>query len=121
MQSATFTVAAHVLEQAYKAIRTTPPEPKDLEQSAKLQAFMDGAFPTETPENITRRSLILAELRAIFRQWVKDVCLQKGVPEDIATDAGGQILVSGSYRLGVNEPGADIDTICVVRSCPELS
>lgn len=43
------------------------------------------------------------------------VCLQKGVPEDIAADAGGQILVSGSYRLGVNEPGADIDTICVVR------
>lgn len=39
--------------------------------------------------------------------------MQKGVPEEIAADAGGQILVSGSYRLGVNEPGADIDTICV--------
>lgn len=73
MQSSTFTVAAHVLEQAYKAIRTTPPEAKDLEQSTKLQAFMDANYPTESPENITRRSLILAELRAIFRQWVKDV------------------------------------------------
>lgn len=109
-------VAPHVLEQAYKAIRTTPPEPKDLDQSEKLQSFMDEHFPTETPENITRRSMILAELRSIFRQWVKQVCLQKGVPEEIAADAGGQILVSGSYRLGVNEPGADIDTICVV--CP---
>lgn len=39
--------------------------------------------------------------------------MQKGVPEEMAADAGGQILVSGSYRLGVNEPGADIDTICV--------
>ncbi|KAF4322954.1 hypothetical protein BBO99_00001092 [Phytophthora kernoviae] len=113
MQSATFTVASTVLEQAYKAIRTTPPEPKDLEQSAKLQTFMDEKFPTESAENITRRSLILAELRSIFRQWVKQVCMQKGVPEEMATDAGGQILVSGSYRLGVNEPGADIDTICV--------
>ncbi|KAG7402153.1 hypothetical protein PHYBOEH_005716 [Phytophthora boehmeriae] len=113
MQSATFSVASTVLEQAYKAIRTTPPEPKDLEQSAKLQAFMDDKFPTESAENITRRSLILAELRSIFRQWVKQVCMQKGVPEEMAADAGGQILVSGSYRLGVNEPGADIDTICV--------
>ncbi|KAH7479501.1 hypothetical protein KRP22_010462 [Phytophthora ramorum] len=113
MQSATFTVAPHVLEQAYKAIRTTPPEPKDLEQSAKLQSFMDAHFPTESDANITRRSLILAELRSIFRQWVKRVCMDKGVPEDMAADAGGQILVSGSYRLGVNEPGADIDTICV--------
>ncbi|GLD95102.1 hypothetical protein PINS_up003727 [Pythium insidiosum] len=113
MQNAAFTVAPHVLEQAYKAIRTTPPEPKDLEQSDKLQQYMDKHFPTETPENITRRSMILAELRATFREWVKQVCLAKGVPEDIAADAGGQILVSGSYRLGVNEPGADIDTICV--------
>ncbi|KAJ0409021.1 hypothetical protein ATCC90586_005205 [Pythium insidiosum] len=113
MQNAAFTVAPHVLEQAYKAIRTTPPEPKDLEQSEKLQQYMDKNFPTESPENITRRSMILAELRATFREWVKQVCLAKGVPEDIAADAGGQILVSGSYRLGVNEPGADIDTICV--------
>ncbi|ETI43473.1 hypothetical protein L914_11098 [Phytophthora nicotianae] len=113
MQSSTFTVAPHVLEQAYKAIRTTPPEPKDLEQSAKLQTFMDEHFPTESDANITRRSLILAELRSIFRAWVKQVCMEKGVPEEMAADAGGQILVSGSYRLGVNEPGADIDTICV--------
>ena len=113
MQSSTFTVAPHVLEQAYKAIRTSLPEPKDLEQSAKLQTFMDTHFPTESDRNITRRSLILAELRTIFRQWVKQVCMDKGVPEDMAADAGGQILVSGSYRLGVNEPGADIDTICV--------
>lgn len=78
MQSATFTVAPHVLEQAYKAIRTTPPEPKDLEQSVKLQKFMDEFFPTECDENITRRSMILAELRSIFREWVKQVRLSIG-------------------------------------------
>ncbi|TMW68649.1 hypothetical protein Poli38472_006117 [Pythium oligandrum] len=113
MQNTQFAVAPHVLEQAYKAIRTTPPEPKDLEQSDKLQTYMDKHFATESDENIQRRSLILADLRATFREWVKQVCLAKGVPEEIAADAGGQILVSGSYRLGVNEPGADIDTICV--------
>ncbi|OQS06970.1 Poly(A) polymerase [Thraustotheca clavata] len=101
------------LEQAYKAIRTTPPEPADLELSAKLQAYMDEHYPMELDVNIQRRTIILGELRSIFRAWVKDVCLKRGLPEEIANEAGGIILVSGSYRLGVNEPGADIDTICV--------
>ncbi|KAL0589657.1 hypothetical protein ABG067_002206 [Albugo candida] len=113
MQSSPFPVAPSKLEQAYKAIRVTPPELMDLEQSKKLKDFMSKHFPTENGVNITRRSLILAELRTIFRDWVKQVCIKKGVPEEIAADAGGLILVSGSYRLGVNEPGADIDTICV--------
>lgn len=41
--------------------------------------------------------------------------MEKGLPREIAEEAGGLIYVSGSYRLGVNEPGADIDTICIVR------
>ncbi|KDO20493.1 hypothetical protein SPRG_14011 [Saprolegnia parasitica CBS 223.65] len=109
----TSAAAAMVLEQAYKAIRTTPPEAVDVEMSEKLQAYMDEHFPMEVEKNIQRRTIILGELRSIFRAWVKDVCLKRGLPEEIANEAGGIILVSGSYRLGVNEPGADIDTICV--------
>ncbi|KAF0699908.1 Aste57867_9548 [Aphanomyces stellatus] len=113
MQESVTTAPGTVLEQAYKPIRTTPPEPIDLELSQKLLAYMEKHFPTETEKNIQRRTIILGELRSIFRAWVKDVCIQRGVLEEIANEAGGIILVSGSYRLGVNEPGADIDTICV--------
>ncbi|RHY32840.1 hypothetical protein DYB32_002190 [Aphanomyces invadans] len=113
MQENVTTAPGTVLEQAYKPIRITPPDPADLELSAKLEAFMASHFPTETEKNIQRRTMILAELRRIFRAWVKDVCLQRGVLEEIANEAGGIVLVSGSYRLGVNEPGADIDTNCV--------
>ena len=71
-------------------------------------------FPLETEANIKRRSMILTELRSILRSWIKEVYLGKGLPKEMANEAGGHIYVSGSYRLGVNEPGADIDTICIV-------
>ena len=41
--------------------------------------------------------------------------MEKGLPEELAKEAGGALFTSGSYRLAVHEPGADIDIICVVR------
>jgi poly(A) polymerase len=47
------------------------------------------------------------------REWIRSVCTKRGLPQDVIDSADGQLFTSGSYRLGVHEPGADIDTILV--------
>jgi len=78
-----------------------------------LTEFMRENVPVEVKSELQRRERVLGQLRAIFVDWVKKVCLAKGLPEELASEAGGQLYTSGSYRLGVHEPGADIDTVCV--------
>lgn len=49
----------------------------------------------------------------LHREWIKSVALKRGLNADAVESAGGELFTSGSYRLGVHEPGADIDTIAV--------
>ena len=85
----------------------------DVRWSDKLFNYMQGASPQETQAEQQKRSTVMAEITELFRAWVASVCESKGVPHELAIKAGGQVLTSGSYRLGINEKGMDIDTICV--------
>ncbi len=35
------------------------------------------------------------------------------MPEDVAEKVGGKVCTFGSFRLGVNSQGGDIDTLCI--------
>ena len=75
---------------------------------------MEREIKQETEEESIRRSQVLAEVKRIFLEWVKHVAVEVvHLPEDEAVDVGGELFVSGSHKLNVREPGADIDTICV--------
>jgi poly(A) polymerase len=67
----------------------------------------------EPTEGIQRRERVLNRMGTLCRQWIQTVCTKRGLPRDVVNSAGGQLFTSGSYRLGVHEPGADIDTIVV--------
>ena len=94
-------------------ISEAPPSALDVAHSEKLRAYMAEASPQESLEGQQKRAHIILTITELFREWVRSVCLAKGLPAEVANNAGGQIYTSGSYRLGLNEVGMDIDTICV--------
>ena len=46
----------------------------------------------------------------LHREWIS-VALKRGLNADAVESAGGELIMSGSYRLGVHEPGADIGAL----------
>ena len=96
-----------------KPISEEPPSAFDAACSERLERLLDDLVPRESAEEQRKRAQVLATLSSIFREWVCSVCLSQGLPDDVANGAGGQVFTSGSYRLGLNERGMDIDTICV--------
>lgn len=89
--------------------------PTELEKGFQctLQNYTQMNVPLESVEGIQLRERVLNELGVLCRDWIRSVCINKGFAPDIVDGAGGQLYTSGSYRLGVHEPGADIDCILV--------
>jgi len=98
---------------SHEAISTTPPSAFDLRTSQTLQSFIAQASPQLNQEEQLHRMNILRNLTAIFEDWVRSVCLAQGLPPEVANAAGGKVFTSGSYRLGFNEKGMDLDIVCV--------
>lgn len=51
------------------------------------------------------RQIVLGKLHTIFREFVRDVSIKNGLPEQLAKEVGGKIFTFGSYRLGVHGRG----------------
>ena len=92
-----------------------PSRPQELASSEALVRYLDEVAPLADEENTRSREEVLNELLRLFRQWVRDVCVAKHVyaDDESAMEAGGNIFVSGSFKLGVNTPDGDIDAICI--------
>jgi len=81
-----------------------------------LADFTNKNIPLESTEGIQRRERVLDRLRLLCREWIRSVSTKLLLPSEAVENVGGQLFTSGSYRLGIHEPGADIDTILVAPS-----
>lgn len=107
------TVGGRVFTPALPVVDGSPATDIELGFQESLSSFCKDNIPLEPVEGIQRRERVLNRMGTLCRDWVRSVCVQKGLPKDVIEAAGGQLFTSGSYRLGVHEPGADIDTILV--------
>lgn len=89
------------------------PTEEDLVRDTQLQKVLESYNLFESQEETIKREETLGNLNKIIVAWIKEVCLSQGMSEQLAQEAGGMIYTFGSYRLGVHNPGSDIDTLCV--------
>jgi poly(A) polymerase len=104
-------VGGRIFHPALPVVDGSWPTSKEEQFNATLAKYMEEHVPIESKLGIER---VLNRLGALCRDWIRSVCIRRGLPSDVVEAAGGQLFTSGSYRLGVHEPGADIDTILVV-------
>ncbi|CAM9733034.1 unnamed protein product [Chrysoparadoxa australica] len=102
------------LEPLFQPISNEPPSEADLANDRHLLAFMydAGNVPVMPKADLKRRERALNELTVLCCKWVYDT-YKDMFSEEVAKEAGGKMLVSGSYRLGIHEPGSDIDAVFV--------
>ena len=56
---------------------------------------------------------VLHKINSLFKDWIKKISVSKNMPEELAEKVGGKVCTFGSFRLGVNSQGGDIDTLCI--------
>jgi poly(A) polymerase len=104
-------IGGRVVRPALPVVDPSPPTPMEVGFQATLQAYATENIPLESKEGIERRERVLDRMGSLCREWIKSVGQAKGLPKDVIENAGGKLFTSGSYRLGIHEPGADIDSI----------
>lgn len=106
-------VGGRVVTPALPVVDGSDPTPIEVGFNESLKQYTSENIPLESKDGIQRRERALNRMGVLSRDWIRSVCIRKGLPSDVVDTAGGQLFTSGSYRLGVHEPGADIDTIVV--------
>ncbi|KAL2626069.1 hypothetical protein AAZV13_07G089400 [Glycine max] len=89
------------------------PTDDDAIKTLELEKYLQGVGLYESQEEAVVREEVLGRLDQIVKIWVKNISRAKGFNEQLVHEANAKIFTSGSYRLGVHGPGADIDTLCV--------
>lgn len=84
------------------AISTAPPKQSDIVKTKELEKALKPFDVFETESELNHRMVILAKLYSLVKKWIKDVSIQRNMPECVAESVGGKIYTFGSYRLGVS-------------------
>ncbi len=110
------TIGGRIVSPALQIVDASAPSPVEQSFDTLLEDYTQTHIPLESTEGIRTRERVLGGIRKLCSTWIRSVCINLSLPADVIENAGGQLYTSGSYRLGIHEPGADIDTILVAPS-----
>lgn len=111
--SLTVTVGGRIVSPALPVVDASLPNASEQAFDNLLTQYTSEHIPLEPQEGILRRERVLKKMEQVCRAWIASVGYKLNLPQDAIVNAGGALYTSGSFRLGVHEPGADIDTILV--------
>ncbi|KAJ2746229.1 polynucleotide adenylyltransferase [Coemansia sp. BCRC 34301] len=100
----------------------TPPisiNPSSAEEEAitlDLRAALEAEGQFESADESRNREIVLGKIDKLVKEFVYKASLKQKMSESLARSCGGKIFAFGSFRLGVHNTGADIDTLCVAPS-----
>ena len=89
------------------------PTPEELTRTTEMFDYLTKSDVFETEEGMRQRQGVVEKLDVIFKKWVRDTCIAKRIPEFTANKAGGIVIPMGSYILGTQNKGSDLDLLCV--------
>jgi poly(A) polymerase len=97
------------------AISEEPPTADQVSLSQDLESVLRNDYQQyQTREQERERSQVIVHLQNVIKSWVKAVYDEERVSFD--PNQGAQIYTYGSYRLGVNAPDGDVDTLILCGS-----
>lgn len=104
------TIGGRTVTPALPIVDAASPSPLEVSFNTTLTHYISNHVPLESDLGIRTRERVLVQMGQLVREWIRSVALtRRGLNDaDAVESAGGELFTSGSYRLGVHEPGADI-------------
>lgn len=99
--------------------RVTPitfdhPSVSDIALNEALITYLHSVGTFESAEMTKERQRVLTLLNDCIRRWGTEIWIKKGLPNEKSHDTSPKLFAFGSYRLGVHDPNADLDTLCII-------
>ncbi|VVC32701.1 Polymerase, nucleotidyl transferase domain,Poly(A) polymerase, RNA-binding [Cinara cedri] len=96
------------------AISDALPTDIDIQLTKSLDEALSKEKVITTDDDLSQRLEVLSMLNNLAKEWIREVSMERNLPEITADNVGGLVCTFGSYRLGVYHKGADIDAIIIV-------
>lgn len=96
-----------------QAVSDREPDEIELKRTDQLEDCLRTFNLFENESELELRCKVLSDVDRLSQRWIKELSLEKKMPAELANSCQAKIFTFGSYRLGVHNRGADIDTLLV--------